>query len=71
MYNKLNTGVCKDYMYLMMATIGRNIQCMERHGVFIPGLCQLRNYSVIYLSEFLAANPEVPGPIPGATRFSE
>jgi hypothetical protein len=27
--------------------------------------------SVAYWSEFLAANPEVPGSIPGATRFSE
>jgi hypothetical protein len=24
---------------------------------------------VVYWSEFLAANPEVPGSIPGATRF--
>jgi hypothetical protein len=27
--------------------------------------------SVVYLSEFLATNPEVPGSIPGATTFSE
>jgi hypothetical protein len=27
--------------------------------------------SVVYWSEFLAANPEVLGLIPGATRFSE
>jgi hypothetical protein len=27
--------------------------------------------SVVYLSEFLATDPEVPGLIPGATRFSE
>jgi hypothetical protein len=26
---------------------------------------------VIYWSEFLATDPEVPGSIPGATRFSE
>jgi hypothetical protein len=26
---------------------------------------------VVYRSEFLAANPEVPDSIPGATRFSE
>jgi hypothetical protein len=26
---------------------------------------------VVWWSEFLAANPEVPGPIPGATRFPE
>jgi hypothetical protein len=26
---------------------------------------------VIYWPEFLAANPEVPGLIPGVTRFSE
>jgi hypothetical protein len=26
---------------------------------------------VVWWSEFLAANPEVPGAIPGATRFSE
>jgi hypothetical protein len=29
------------------------------------------NMFVVYESEFLAANPEVPGSIPGATRFSE
>jgi hypothetical protein len=27
--------------------------------------------SVVYWSEFLAANPEVQGSIPGATKFSE
>jgi hypothetical protein len=27
--------------------------------------------SVVYWSEFLATDPEVPGSIPGATRFSE
>jgi hypothetical protein len=27
--------------------------------------------SVVYWPEFLAANTEVPGSIPGATRFSE
>jgi hypothetical protein len=27
--------------------------------------------SVVWWSEFLAANPEVPASIPGATRFSE
>jgi hypothetical protein len=27
--------------------------------------------SVVYWSEFLAADPEVPGSIPGAARFSE
>jgi hypothetical protein len=27
--------------------------------------------SVVYWSEFLAADPEVPSSIPGATRFSE
>jgi hypothetical protein len=27
--------------------------------------------SVVQWSEFLVANPEVPGTIPGATRFSE
>jgi hypothetical protein len=27
--------------------------------------------SVVYRSEFLATDPEVPGSIPGATRFSE
>jgi hypothetical protein len=27
--------------------------------------------SVVYWSEFLATDPEVPGLIPGATRFSE
>jgi hypothetical protein len=27
--------------------------------------------SVVYWSEFLATVPEVPGSIPGATRFSE
>jgi hypothetical protein len=27
--------------------------------------------SVVYWSEFLATDPEVPGWIPGATRFSE
>jgi hypothetical protein len=26
---------------------------------------------VVFWSEFLATDPEVPGPIPGATRFSE
>jgi hypothetical protein len=26
---------------------------------------------VVYWSEFLSANPEVPGSIPGATRFPE
>jgi hypothetical protein len=26
---------------------------------------------VVYWSEFLATDPEVPGSIPGATRFSE
>jgi hypothetical protein len=27
--------------------------------------------SVVYCSEFLATDPEVPGTIPGASRFSE
>jgi hypothetical protein len=27
--------------------------------------------SVVYWSEFLATDPEVPGSIPGATRFSK
>jgi hypothetical protein len=27
--------------------------------------------SVVYWTEFLATDPEVPGSIPGATRFSE
>jgi hypothetical protein len=27
--------------------------------------------SVIYWSEFLATDPEVPGLVPGATKFSE
>jgi hypothetical protein len=27
--------------------------------------------SVVYWPEFMAANPEVPGSIPGTTRFSE
>jgi hypothetical protein len=27
--------------------------------------------SVVYWSEFLATDPEIPGSIPGATRFSE
>jgi hypothetical protein len=27
--------------------------------------------SVVYRSEFLGTNPEVPGSIPGATRFSD
>jgi hypothetical protein len=30
-----------------------------------------RTASVVWWSEFLAANIEVPGSIPGATRFSE
>jgi hypothetical protein len=29
------------------------------------------NISVVKWSEFLATDPEVPGSIPGATRFSE
>jgi hypothetical protein len=28
-------------------------------------------YSVVYWSEFLATDPEIPDSIPGATRFSE
>jgi hypothetical protein len=31
----------------------------------------LETASVVYWSKFLAANPEVPGSIPGDTRFSE
>jgi hypothetical protein len=27
--------------------------------------------SAVYQSDFVAADPEVPGSIPGATRFSE
>jgi hypothetical protein len=31
----------------------------------------LRTASVVWWSEFLATDPEVPGSIPGPTRFSE
>jgi hypothetical protein len=30
-----------------------------------------RTASVVWCSEFLATDPEVPGSIPGAVRFSE
>jgi hypothetical protein len=32
---------------------------------------EMSTASVVQWSEFLAATPEVPGSIPGATRFSE
>jgi hypothetical protein len=32
---------------------------------------RLETASVVYWSEFLATDPEVPGPIPGPTIFSE
>jgi hypothetical protein len=35
------------------------------------GLLSLKGASVVQCSEFLAANPEVTGSIPGVTRFSE
>jgi hypothetical protein len=34
-------------------------------------ICLDKTASVVYESEFLATDPEVPGSIPGATRFSE
>jgi hypothetical protein len=45
----------------------------ETEGVVWTGLIWLRmgTASVIKWSEFLAADPEVPGSIPGATRFSD
>jgi hypothetical protein len=39
--------------------------------MFISLLPAAQTASVVYWSEFLAAKPEVPGSIPGATRFSE
>jgi hypothetical protein len=33
--------------------------------------CYIKTVSVVSWSEFLATDPEDPGSIPGATRFSE
>jgi hypothetical protein len=33
--------------------------------------CYIETTSVVQWSDFIAADPEVPGSIPGATRFSE
>jgi hypothetical protein len=43
------------------------------HVVFVYSIFSvaLVIYSVVWWSEFLAANPEVRGSIPGATKFSE
>jgi hypothetical protein len=37
----------------------------------IPSSYDLKTFSVVWWSEFLATDPEVPGSISGATRFSE
>jgi hypothetical protein len=42
----------------------------EGNLIFINGLLWW-TASVVWWSEFLSADPEVPGSIPGATRFSE
>jgi hypothetical protein len=39
--------------------------------MFCDSVIQRMTASVGWWSEFLSANPEVPGSIPGATRFSE
>jgi hypothetical protein len=40
-------------------------------GVFIWSVCVSETASVVWWSEFLATDPEVPGSITGPTRRSE
>jgi hypothetical protein len=54
----------------------RTVQWKKRLSVpllssFVVMLYEDITASVVWWSEFLAANPEVPGSIPGDTRFSE
>jgi hypothetical protein len=47
-----------------------NLECSEYELILL--ICSLfKTTSVIYWSEFLATDPEVPGSIPGPTTFSE
>jgi hypothetical protein len=59
----LGTDISKDIFFLLQL-------CIAIYN-FILLLLNIMTTSVVWWSEFLATDPEVPGSIPGATRFSE
>ena len=52
--------------FLSSSLLSRNIRIKIYRTIILPVV-----FSVVYWSEFLATDTEVPGSIPGATRFSE
>jgi hypothetical protein len=51
--------------------VAKNWKVLDRMIGFIGPTVIIMTASVVYWSEFLAADPEVPFSIPGPTRFSE
>jgi hypothetical protein len=57
----------KEIRVVNLQTWSRHLRPVQISYIYIP----IKTAPVVYWSEFLATDPEVPGSIPGANRFSE
>jgi hypothetical protein len=70
-------AICVDLFILVLNFLIKVIQLYRVLPAYIFFIFVFRTFSVletasvVWWSEFLATDPEVPGLIPGATRFSE